>query len=240
VIFRGNNFALPLAGSSKYAIVELPSVTNSIGMKLVRIPAGSFLIGDSPARMRQPGDEPLRKVQIARPYFLSVTEVTREQYRTLMGLAPDGSKQYALLPVDNVSWTDAVEFCKNLSKHEGTSYRLPTEVEWEYACRAGSESVYGRTGNLDDVAWYSSNSGMKLHAVATKAPNTWGIYDMQGNVAEWCEDIFLPVVSSLPQWRVVRGGSAMDGPNNCRTIDRKGVDPRYGWPGLGFRVALDP
>jgi len=165
-------------------------ITNSIGMKLTLIPAGEFMMGspDSDSKARSI-EKPQHRVRITKPFYLGVTEVTQGQYGKVMGKNP--SRYHELgpdAPVESVSWTDAQEFFRKLSesaeeKMAGRRYRLPTEAEWEYACRAGSAGKYFYGDNakhLGDYAWYRSNFAGKTHQVGQKKPNGWGLYDMIG------------------------------------------------------------
>jgi formylglycine-generating enzyme required for sulfatase activity len=189
----------------------LKEITNSIGMKLVLIPKGTFTMGSPENEAGRIEDEGEHQVTISRDYYLGVYEVTQEQYEQVMGTNPsyfqgdhvaerdpktgvvkeiDSSNH----PVEQVSWEDAVEFCERLSelpeeKAAGRVYRLPTEAEWEYACRAGTNTKYSfgdDEGQLGDYAWFEANSG-GTHPVGQKQPNAWGLYDTHGNVFEWCE-----------------------------------------------------
>ncbi len=211
-------------------------------VKLVEIPVGTFMMGD--------GSEQ-HAVEITRGFYLSATEVTQAQYQTVMGANRSNFKG-ADLPVEQVSWFDAVQFCNKLSAREGLKpayrisgsdvtwdvaapgYRLPTEAEWEYACRAGTTTAYN-TGDgdadLGRAAWYNANSGNKTHPVGKKTANAWGLYDMHGNVWEWCWDL------TGGSDRVPRGGSWDDVAGDCRSADRGGCDPSYAYGNLGFRVA---
>src|SRR5262249_18504999 len=154
--------------------------------------------------------KPQHRVRITRPFYLGVTEVTQGQYQAVMGENPSQFKTSDDLPVDNVSWFDAVKFCDRLSEREnrkpcylidgdqvsitgGNGYRLPTEAEWEYACRAGSATAFGfgdDEARLGGLAWFSGNSGGKTHPVAQRQANAFGLYDMHGNVWEWCWDAY--------------------------------------------------
>jgi len=158
------------------------------------------------------------------------------------------------LPVENVSWGDAMEFCRKLTERErqagrlpsGTIYTLPTEAQWEYACRAGTTGDYA--GEVDAMAWYAKNSGAATHAVGTKQANAWGLHDMHGNVWEWCADWYadkLPGGSvsdskgpASGSFRVRRGGSWGYDAAYCRSAFRDGVSPGYRNGILGFRLAL--
>ncbi|GIW90010.1 MAG: hypothetical protein KatS3mg109_0442 [Pirellulaceae bacterium] len=231
------------------ALVE----TNSIGMKLVLIPAGEFMMGspewDTDA---YPDEKPQHRVRIYRPFYLAVTEVTQEQYQQVMGTNPSYFQGAPKRPVENVSWNDAVEFCRRLSQKEGKEYRLPTEAEWEYACRAGSTTRWSfgnDASELGEYAWYGGNSGGTTHPVGQKKPNAWGLYDMHGNVWEWCADWYDEVyyrTSPLDdpkgpdsgRFRVLRGGSwVYHRPGTFRCAFRYNGRPDLRYDAGGFRVA---
>ena len=179
-------------------------IANSVGMVLVPIPAGEFMMGspDSDKAARS-NVKPQHPVKITMPFFMSVHEVTQEQYKKVMGDRP-GQGEYLVkdgpdFPATRVSWDDAVEFCRKLSEQEGVKYRLPTEAQWEYTCRAETTAVYSYgddESKLGEHAWYRTNAwdiGEKYaHGVGQKPPNPWGLYDIQGNVFEWCQDWFAP------------------------------------------------
>jgi formylglycine-generating enzyme required for sulfatase activity len=175
------------------------------GLATVTIPSGAFLMGADPDDKDAIRDErPRRRVVISRPFRMMIYPVTQELYEKVVGKNPSHFRGDGRLPVDMVYWIDAVAFCNALSEKLGLTaayvieagevtwdrtangYRLPTEAEWEYACRAGT--VGARYGDIDDVAWYSKNSGGKSHVVGQKAPNAWGLHDLLGNVWEWCWD----------------------------------------------------
>ncbi|MBM4089348.1 MAG: formylglycine-generating enzyme family protein [Planctomycetes bacterium] len=232
----------------------LTRITNSIGMELVQIPAGEFLMGspdsDPDAMSRE---KPQHRVRIAKPFFLGVHPVTQEQYQQVTGTNPSFWKG-ATRPVERVSWGDAVEFCRRLSTlpdeaAAGRLYRLPTEAEWEYACRAGSTSRYcfgADESQLVDYAWFSEHKGTQ--PVGRKKPNAWGLHDMHGNVWEWCSDWYKddyheksptdeptgPVTGSD---RVGRGGGWGNPASGCRAALRCGNQPGIRDFYLGFRVA---
>ena len=192
-------------------------------------------------------------VEITRPFYLGVHEVTQAQYEAVIGRNPSGFKG-AAHPVEQVNWDDAVAFCGRLSelpaeKAAGRLYRLPTEAEWEYACRAGSTTTYSfgdETARLAEFGWYSNNSGSaKLHPVGEKKPNAWGLYDMHGNVWEWCHDwygpypvgdVADPTGPESGSVRVDRGGSWHYIARFCRSASRYRFAPGSRTSVLGFRV----
>ena len=232
-------------------VIDLPTTTNSIGMEFIRVPSGGFRMGSDPNESGLRNDESPHTVIISKPFWIGRTEVTRGQYQRVMGTLPAALAAEDLrLPVDRVSWNDAVEFCKRLSALDGRHYRLPTEAEWEYACRAGTRLPFSGTGRLDDMGWYARNSGKRLHPVGWKQPNHWGLYDMIGNVSEWCADEYQanlgtetvtdPFVPPARMSRVVRGGNIFAEEPACRGASRDNSFPDRTRPGLGFRVVMEP
>jgi formylglycine-generating enzyme required for sulfatase activity len=182
-------------------------------MKLVRIriPPDGFLMGSRWAlKEKEQHDEEQHLVELASAFYMGVYEVTQEEYQRVMGTNPSyssptgaGKEEVAGLntarfPVEQVRWTDAKELCRRLSqrpaeKQAEREYRLPTEAEWEYACRAGTQTTYyfgEASGPLDDHAWHTGNAGIRSHAVGDKQPNPWGLHDMYGNVWEWCANCY--------------------------------------------------
>jgi formylglycine-generating enzyme required for sulfatase activity len=240
-------------------------ITNSIGMKLVLIPKGTFMMGSPTSEEGRVGNETQHDVTISKDYYLGVYEVTQAQYEKMMGKNPsrfqgDNLRGDSLRrdstnhPVEQVSWEDAVDFCKKLSdlpeeKKAGRVYRLPTEAEWEYACRAGSKTAYSfgeGSKSLGDYAWFDQNSNRQTHPVGEKKANAWGLYDMHGNVWEWCSDwygqypkgaVSDPVGTRDGSPRVFRGGSWYDHFEYCRSARRLGYFPS-GRDDFGLRVAL--
>ena len=235
-------------------------ITNSIGMKLVLIPKGTFMMGSPESEEGRQKDETQHEVTISKDYYLGVTEVTQGQYEKVMGTNPSyfqGNKikgSSSNHPVEQVSWEDAVDFCKKLSdlpeeKKAGRIYHLPTEAQWEYACRAGSKTAYSfgeGSKSLGDYAWFDQNSNRQTHPVGEKKANAWGLYDMHGNVWEWCSDwygqypkgaVSDPVGTRESSNRVFRGGSWYDHFEYCRSARRLGYFPS-GRDDFGLRVAL--
>ena len=216
--------------------------TNNIGMSFVRIPSGSFTMGSSSSEA-DGHEKPPHTVTIGESFYMATTEVTQAQWRAVMG--KDRSKfQGDDLPVEHVSWNDAKEFIRKLNAMEGrTRYRLPTEAEWEYACRAGTTGDW--VDDLPSVAWYAPGSGDKTHAVGQKQANAWGLSDMLGNVYEWCEDwkgdypsgnVKDPRGPSSGLGRVVRGGSWFVHANRTRCEFRDFFTPDYRRGDVGFRL----
>ena len=226
---------------------EQEAFINSIGQKFKLIPAGEFMMGDK----QWDDSNNMHKVRITKSFYLGVYQVTQKEWGAVMGSNPSNFKGDDL-PVENVSWDDCQEFIERLNKKEGTyAYRLPTEAEWEYACRAGSAVKFcfgDDESKLGRYAWYGSNSVKKTHSVGTKAPNTWGLYDMHGNVWEWCEDWYDtnyykespkddPQGPSNGSYRVFRGGSWNYEAANCASGNRRRNGPGRRSDNLGLRLA---
>jgi formylglycine-generating enzyme required for sulfatase activity len=228
-------------------------IKNSIGMKFVLNPSGSFTMGSPPWGAERSDDEKQHEVTISKPFYLQSTVVTQSQWQEVMGDNPSEFKDCGDdCPVENVSWNDAQGFIKKLNEIEGVdNYRLPTEAEWEYACRAETNTEFSfgdEASELGEYAWYIDNSGDRTHPVGTKKPNAWGLYDMHGNVIEWCQDWYAdypsnsvtdPKGPSKGEYRVLRGGSWLINARRIRSADRFRNDPNYRYLGIGFRVARD-
>ena len=234
-------------------------ITNTIGMQLNKIPAGTFTMGSPKSERYRNDNEAQHTVTISQAFYIQTTEVTQRQWKALMGTEPwkdlehytDGTNYSA----NFVNWHDADMFCKKLSAKEGKKYRLPTEAEWEYACRARTQTTWSfgnDEGDLDEHAWYAT---YKTHQGGTKIPNAFGLYDMHGNVAEWCRDYYKedyyeqspennPTGPVSGVNRVLRSGSWWGGRrsiNDSRSAFRMGFDPydpgSYG--NVGFRVVRE-
>jgi len=194
-------------------------------------------------------EKPAHDVTLTKPLYMGKYEVTQEQYAAVMGANPSNFKG-ANLPVETVSWDEATEFCKKLSEKTGQTVRLPTEAEWEFACRAGTSTTYNTgdsDGDLDRAAWYGANSKGTTHPVCQKAANAWGLHDMHGNVWEWCQDWYEayraeaavdPQGPPQGQIRVLRGGSWLNFPRFCRSAYRYWISPGARFISLGFRVVV--
>jgi len=240
------------------------TVTNSIGMQLVLIPQGTFQMGAPFEEEFARDDEEPHEVTLSRDYYLGVTEVTQGQYEKVMGANPAHFQKRvirktdsSMYPVEQVSWERAVEFCRKLSelpeeKAAGRVYGLPTEAEWEYACRAGSKTAYSSgesPQSLNDCTWLGTNSNNTTHPVGEKKANAWGLFDMHGNVSEWCNDrygaypkaaVSDPAGPQRGSSRVYRGGSIYHSASLCRSSVRFSEDPTVRQRSIGFRVALSP
>jgi formylglycine-generating enzyme required for sulfatase activity len=247
-------------------------ITNTFGMKLVLLPAGEFPMGSPDSDPDAYADEkPQHRVRITRPFYMGATEVTQGQYQAATGANPSQLKGSDDLPVETVSWLDAINYCNALSRKEGLTpfyrvqgetvevpdwnvlgYRLPTEAEWEYACRAGSTTRYSfgdRAASLVAFASYYGDRGGQTHPVGQKRPNALGLYDMHGNVWEWCWDGYEanyyskepteadPLGPSQAASRVNRGGSWDNAPQGCRSAVRSSLASEGRFSTLGFRVA---
>lgn len=213
------------------------------GMEFVQIPGGSFLMGSND----EPHESPAHLVHVKR-FLMQTTPVTQAQWDSVMGNNPSFWKGDNL-PVEMVCWGDAQAFIQKLNQMDpGKDYRLPSEAEWEYACRAGTTTKYNTGSNESDLAragWYSGNSGGTTHPVSQKTPNDWGLYDMHGNVREWCQDYHHDNYDGAPTdgsswerptpYRVQRGGSSYK-KDLCHSSARKREYPGKHISYFGFRL----
>jgi len=242
---------------------ELPSITNTVGMKFNKIPAGTFTMGSPEGEEGRREDKTQHPVTISKPFYMQTTEVTQGQWKEVMGTEPWKGEKYvkegANYAATYVSWDDAVAYCKKLSEKEGKTYRLSTEAEWEYACRAGSETRWSFGDDekvLGDYAWYNENADdigeEYAHQVGLKKPNAFGLYDMHGNVFEWChdyyeEDYYQQSPEKDPQgpesaadgYRVLRGGSWCLNSRFTRSAFRFRLGAGYRYIFNGFRLVRE-
>lgn len=225
----------------------------NVTLKLTLISPGKFLMGSPADEAGRDEDEgPQREVVISKPFYLGVHEVTQEQYAAVMEAKPskftDGAK-----PVESVSWDEAVEFCQRLSRRTNQAVTLPTEAQWEYACRAGTKTRFSSGDDdrqLSTYARYSQGADAGTAVVGAKKPSAWGLFDMHGNVWEWCADWYAgsyvnaptqdPTGPALGQFRVLRGGSWGNTSDGCRCATRNKSLPDVRYNGIGFRVVVNP
>jgi formylglycine-generating enzyme required for sulfatase activity len=222
--------------------------TNSIGMEFVLIPAGTFMMGSPDSEAEADDDEkPAHCVTISQPFYLGKYPVTQAQWEAMMGNNPSHFSGHPTWPVDGVSWNDAHAFLRKLDEREGgRDYRLPTEAQWEYACRAGTETPRYHP-DVNAIAWYRENSNGHPQPVGQKLPNAWGVYDMLGNVWEWCQDgkrsytadtTVDPIeLTGAGSAHVFRGGSWRDAVRYVRATNRLSYAPHFRHDLLGFRCA---
>jgi formylglycine-generating enzyme required for sulfatase activity len=237
--------AAPAPPSRKPIVIRTPPRT-APKVEMVFVPGGSFLMG-SPEN--EPGRElyegPQHRVTV-QSFYIGKYEVTQAQWQAVIGGNPSHFKGDDL-PVESVSWNDTKEFCRRLSEMTGEEYRLPTEAEWEYACRAKTDSAYA--DDLDEMAWYAKNSDSKTHPVGLKRPNAFELYDMHGNVREWCEDDWHGSYVNAPNdgsaWgdkpergsaRVNRGGGWNFAAAECRSAYRDCNTSGFSFSHVGFRL----
>ncbi len=249
----------PLVGQTVIAPDPLAGFVSQFaaasGIKLARIPAGTFMMGSVVGEANRGLDEgPQMRVTLTDDFYLGATDVTQGQYLAVMGTNPSDFKSVGPNgPVEEVSWLDAMAFCQKLTEQEraagrlpeGCVFTLPTEAQWEYACRAGTTGAYA--GSPPAMAWYDRNSGGTTHPVGMKQPNAWGLFDMTGNVYQWCSDWYAkrypggavsdPVGPLQGEFHVLRGGGWYYEESYCRSAYRD-YDPGYRANFIGFRVAL--
>lgn len=232
--------------------------TNTVGMEFVLIPAGSFIMGSTNQEKGRGDDEGHHKVAFAKPLYFGVHTVTQEQWLAVMGNNPSYFKGAKNLPVDSVTWHDCQDYCKKLQAKEKKPYRLLTEAEWEYVCRAGTATAFHMGETMaPDQANYNGNftyrdgkTGVyraKTTPVGSFPPNAWGLFDMHGNVSQWCHDWsggYSRTETTDPQGpksgktRVLRGGSWSNHPIFCRSANRNSSEPDTRLEHYGFRVCF--
>jgi len=238
--FKLREVKSPIA-TGDYPMQMLLDCGNGVSIGLVLIPAGTFTMGSNDGEV---DEKPPHKVTISKAFYLGKYAVTQAQWQAVMRGNPSDFKGDRNLPVENVSWDDCQEFCGKLSAKTEQAIRLPTEAEWEFACRA---RIGDDISKLDQYAWFYENSDGKTHPVGQKRANAWCLYDMIGNVWEWCADWYGPYVSgaqtdprgmSSGNGRVLRGGSWYSLALDCRAAYRDSNAPGYRNDNYGFRCAV--
>ena len=228
------------------------ATANFGGFEMVFVKGGTFTMGATAEQGSDAGDgeKPVHSVTVSN-FYIGKYEVTQAQWEAVMGKNPSRYKGDNR-PVENVSWNDVQKFIKKLNAKTGKKYRLPTEAEWEYAARGGNQSKgykYSGSNNRDEVAWYTNNSGKQTHPVGQKQPNELGLYDMSGNVWEWCSDWYgsyssgsqtNPTGPANGSYRVLRGGGWFNSARGCRVSSRGGLTPSLCSSDYGFRLVCQP
>ncbi len=227
--------------------VLVVNLDKSTRLEMVRIPSGEFDMGSSE---NDDDEKPVHHVQITKEFYMGATEVTQAQWLAVMGKQPTHFTGQDF-PVEHVSWENAKKFCEELSKKDGKPYRFPTEAEWEYACRAGTKTRFSfgdQDADLKERGWHKDNSGKRSQKAGSLKPNAWGLYDMHGNMWEWCGDLYSeyrkesatdPTGPDKGVNRVMRGGSWYEGSQHCSSANRFWDTPTSRYDAYGFRVARD-
>ncbi len=234
-------------------------ISEAFWNSFVLITPGTFLMGSRECEIGRGDDEKLHEVTITKPFYIQRVPVTRELWKALMGMEPAFFQApQEQLPVESVSWNECTEFLRRLNGLKDMGFRLPTEAEWEMACRAETTSAFangeigelycGRDPSLSQMGWYCGNSGRKTRPVGCKNPNGWGLHDMHGNIGEWCRDWYGqycarpatdPVGPGSGAGKVVRGGSWFASAKNCRSAARFFRPPNSKSNFIGLRLARD-
>ena len=234
-----------VSASIQVVVAEVVTV-NGVSFNMIKVEGGTFQMGGN----GEYDGKPIHQVTLTNDYYIGETEVTQELWAAVMGSNPSSFTSSNQLPVERVSWDDCQTFITKLNTLTGRTFRLPTEAEWEFAARGGNASkgyTYSGSNTIDDVAWYDENSNSQTHEVATKAPNELGIYDMSGNVWEWCQDWYgsyssdaqtNPTGPTSGSRRVLRGGCWSPGGSICHVAFRYYYPPSAGLNVHGFRLAL--
>ena len=241
-------------GVGTWAGEQKTIAANGVAFTFRWCPPGEFEMGSPESEEARDGDELQHHVTLTKGFWLLESELTQEQWRAVWGTSKDGDLDETIgkgarYPMYRVDWNESQEFCRKLSELTGERVQLPTESQWEYACRAGSKGSYGGTGKLGEMGWYDDNSGSKTHEVKGKTANAWGLYDMHGNVWEWCSDwkgaypsgaVTDPAGPSGGSTRVLRGGGWYDNARVCRSACRFDFVPSFRFGRLGLRPAVVP
>lgn len=225
-------------------------VKNGISIEMVKVKAGTFIMGGTKEIISPENDEyPIHQVSLTQDYYIGKFEVTQDVWEAVMGCNISRFKGNKL-PVERISWFDCQEFIRQLNRMTGKNFRLPTEAEWEYAARGGKKThnyQYSGSNQLSKIAWFVDNSDFKTHPVGKKKANELGIFDMSGNVYEWCQDWYgsytessqtNPIGPSFGEKKVVRGGCCLYIDTKNTVSNRESYSPNDSFSGLGFRLVL--
>jgi formylglycine-generating enzyme required for sulfatase activity len=217
---------------------------DSLGIEFAYIPPGTFMMGSENG---DSDETPVHEVKISQAFWIGIYEITQEQWKNVMGTTPSHFQNCDKCPVEQVSWNDVQKFIKTLNSKtkDGSTYRLPTEAEWEYAARAGTTEDYA--GDIESLGWYDTNSGLKTHPVGTKSANPWGLYDTHGNVWEWVQDwygdgkypdesVTDPSGPTSGSYHIARGGGWDSNAIDLRSANRFSDSPESRFHDLGFRI----
>ena len=242
----------PTIGASTYTPAVRTYTANGVSFRMIEVEGGTFRMGATAEQGNDAyGDEKTVHSVALSTYYIGQTEVKQALWEAVMGSNPSHIKGDDL-PVEQVSWEDCQKFIAKLNRLTGKHFRLPTEAEWEYAARGGSKSrgyKYSGSDNIGAVAWYEDNNSDRTHAVASHKPNELGLYDMSGNVWEWCQDWYGdygsatqhdPTGPNRGTGRVFRGGCWINNARGCRVSNRNNSPSTYRDNGLGFRLVLVP
>lgn len=249
LVFITSDINAQMAGTDygEMTNAERQAIVDHIADNMVRVDGGAFWMGSSTSE--DDDERPVHKVTLS-SYYICRFEVTQREWQAVMGNNPSHFKGSDDLPVEYVSWEECQIFISKLSRMTGKNYRLPTEAEWEFAARGGNKShgyEYSGSDGIASVAWYFGNSSEETHPVGTKNPNELGLYDMSGNVCEWCQDWYSsypsylqanPTGSISGSLRVNRGGGWIYFASRCRLSFRYWLDPSNHYFNLGLRLAL--
>ncbi|MBL8816274.1 MAG: formylglycine-generating enzyme family protein [Planctomyces sp.] len=256
--------SIPLSKDSSYESPPIPAGTEAgevreftaLKIRFCWCPSGTFLMGSPPDALGSERNEQQFEVTLSKGFWIQQTELTQAQYQALMGVNPSHFRGDSN-PVESLTHMDAREFCKRLSQlppeqKSGNLYRLPTEAEWEYACRSGSTTSFcfgDDESLLAEYGWFNGNAARTTHPVGTRKPNAWNLYDMHGNVAEWCNDGYAeypttpqtdPIGADVSDQIVVRGGGWFFVPQNSRSAHRDAYPEGARYVGLGARLVAQP
>ena len=247
ILFAGlTSFGQKDKAEKELPVFKLPTISNPLGMTFVKMSPGSFMMGSPTSEAGRKWDEGQSYANIDHAYYIATTETTQREFQKIMQINPSDPRWLGPnMPVGNVSFSQAADFCRRLSGVDHAHYRLPTEIEWEYACRANNPGPFPVPINPNLNTNSLENTDGQLQPVGSQQPNSWGLFDMQGNVEEWCSDSYFGngaggSNSLNRKFKVARGGSALCGISECRAASKVRIAEGLIRPDLGFRVVRDP